>query len=123
MLTVEFQLRTSSVALTDIRGNLEVSGLPPEVRFATPSPVSALVPYTIASLITAAKGNSVHGRLYYVPTRQSISLRGYYDGELEQCLWADLESLEGSPSIFVGSFSGLHEDAVLSVPISLDDLM
>ena len=123
LLTVQIYVRTSSVVLTDIRGDLELSGFPPGVAFALPSGASNIGPYSIGSLVTTAYGTAHSGRLLYIGARNSLQLAGYWDGSLKKAMWADLDAASGPNNLFTGTYSGLAADAVRSVPIDLDELM
>ena len=123
LVTIQFMLRTSMVGLTDIRGYLEVTGLPPEAYIARPTQAAHYGPFSIAAFKTAKRGSAIGGRLAYNGERNALVPWGYWNGVLDRALWADLENDGSVDNTLTGTFSGLAADAVRSVPISLDDLM
>lgn len=123
LLTVQIYLRTSSVVLTDIRGNLEVSGFPPEARFAVPSAASSYGPFSLGYFYTSAKGLAHGGRLVYISQEPSLGLSGWWDGKFYTAKWADLDSADQGQNLLTATWSGLAADAVRSVPIPLDEVM
>ena len=122
-LTVQIMIRTDSAVLTDIRGNLEVSGIPPEAWFASPSVASTYGPFSFNYLNLSARGRFQYGRIRWVNSRSSFQIYAVYDGEWVTPLWQDLEGEASAGSMIAFTFSGLAADAVRSVPVDLDDLM
>ena len=123
LLTVSWYVRTTNVALTDIRGSALVAGLPPEIGFATPSISSQYVPSSFNTLKTEARGTADSGRYIYDPELNGFFPFGVWSGAHAVSLWADLDSPNGTTNVSVGSFSGLLSGTVKSVRFELDDLV
>lgn len=123
LLTVQIYLRTSSVALTNIRGDLELSGFPPEALFGMPNGASYFGPFSLAYLSTGVKGLAEGGRLIWRSPRNSLALHGWWDRTLQPAQFADLDIADGGDNVVTATWSGVAADAVRSLPIALDDLM
>jgi len=123
LLTVCWFVRTTETGLTNIRGNAEIAGLPPEIRFATPTISTNYAPSTINYLVTELRGQADSGRLIYRPDRNSFQPIGCWASNWKNVLWADLDSSNGNANAFAGSFSGLVTGSVNDASIALDDLM
>ena len=123
LLTVSWYVHTTSCTLTDIRGVAEIGGLPPEISFATPDFSTAYAPSTLNYLHTELRGVAKSGRLVYQPERNSFRPIGLW-GEIQYVVqWADLDNPNGSVNYCIGSFSGLVNGSVESVPLTFDRLV
>lgn len=123
LVTIQVYLVTNSVTLTDARGDVLVSGFPPEAALSTPSPASVFGPFSLNYLQTEQRGRFTGGRVKYDPVRNACYFYAGYEGPITNVLYSHLDGSTSTNNIFAFTFSGLAADSVQSVSLPLDDLV
>ena len=123
LLTVWINVKTSECALTNIRGDLIVGGIPPEASFALPAQSLSYGPCSISAARFENIDTPAPIIAQWFTPHQGFRLSTVYGSDITKIQYADLTGDFGNVNQIRMTFNGLAADAVRSVPIELDELM
>lgn len=123
LLTVVMRCRTTSVALTNLRGNLAMGGVPDEARLAVPTMTTRYGPYSMPLCHLAGRPVVHRPTCIYKGGANHYMLAEGGGDDPENIKWADLDAEGDQVNDVRLTFSGLALGTVRSVPGLLDDVM
>ena len=123
LVTVVMSVRTSSVVMTNPRGELMLGGLPQESQMAVPSLATRFGPYSIGESMLSGRSQIYRPSCEYIPGRGGFVLGERGGSDPGAFLFAELWGSDHPANEFHLTFQGLAADSVRSVPGLLDDLV
>ena len=118
-VTIEISLSTSDVGLTDIRGDLQISGIPEEAYLANPSLTSKYGPFSFGVCKLKNRDALYQPVAVYQRSNHSFALWEGGGGTAQKYLWLDLSGDKQSTNQFRLTFSGLANDSARSMDLAL----